>query len=183
MEWVSGPSSAGNLPKTKNKKYLFITYHLFFSFLKRPPRQDVGRWSRLLVRLLDHPPRPGRTPLGGGGCCGRGRRSPERRRHGCTLGGNFFNCSRIGNRSLWGSGRPRWPRRPFQKVGGFAPSIFWSGPPGPRGRPHPQNDRCPILKQLKRISHPKCRHWIGRGGCGGRWRSSLWARQWLCHGQ
>ncbi len=37
---------------------------------------------------------------------------------------------RIGNRSFWGSGRPRGPNRPFQKVGGFAPH-FLQGLPKP----------------------------------------------------
>ncbi len=45
----------------------------------------------------------------------------------------ILNLLRAGNRSLWGSGRPRGPRRPFQKVGGFAPHILggFPGPPGP----------------------------------------------------
>ncbi len=33
----------------------------------------------------------------------------------------ILNLLRVGNRSFWGSGRPR---RPFQKVGGFAPHLL-----------------------------------------------------------
>ncbi len=33
----------------------------------------------------------------------------------------IMNIIRIGNRSFWGSGRPRGPGRPFQKVGGETP--------------------------------------------------------------
>ncbi len=43
-----------------------------------------------------------------------------------------LNFSMVRNRSFWGSGRPRGPRRPFQNVGGFAPHLLeWS--PGPMG--------------------------------------------------
>ncbi len=68
------------------------------------------------------------------------RRWPNR---GVRLGGNklrFFihGFGPAGNRRFWGSGRPRLPQKPFQRVGvGFAPHLLeWRlGPPGP---PSPQ---------------------------------------------
>ena len=33
----------------------------------------------------------------------------------------FYNFLRVGNLSFWGSGRPREPRRPLQKVGEAPP--------------------------------------------------------------
>ncbi len=56
--------------------------------------------------------------------------------HLAVLWDQFLNFIRIGNRSFWGSGRPRGPRRPFQTVGGFAPHLL-EGSPGPRGPPRP----------------------------------------------
>ncbi len=61
------------------------------------------------------------------------------------------NLLRVGSRSFWGSGRPREPRRLFQKAGGEAPHPF-KGPPGPPGPTRPPNDRFPILNKLKIIS-------------------------------
>ena len=49
----------------------------------------------------------------------------------------FYDFVRVGNRSFWGSGRPRGPRRPLQKVGGEAPHLL-EGSPGPPGPPRPQ---------------------------------------------
>jgi len=39
------------------------------------------------------------------------------------------------NRSFWGSGRPRAAQNPFEKVGGKAPYLLKSGPPGTAQNP------------------------------------------------
>ena len=41
-----------------------------------------------------------------------------------VLGDVIFNFLRIGNRSIWRSGRPRGPGIPLRWVGGFAPPPF-----------------------------------------------------------
>jgi hypothetical protein len=48
----------------------------------------------------------------------------------------ILNLLRVGHRSIWRSGRPRVPRRPFQKVGGFSPHLL-QGSPGSPGPPRP----------------------------------------------
>ncbi len=65
----------------------------------------------------------------------------------------IFNCSRIGTRSFWGSGRPRGPRRPFQKVGGFAPHLF-EGLPGPPGPSRPQKRTHKIRPECLQVPGP-----------------------------
>ncbi len=77
----------------------------------------------------------------------------------------IFIFFRIGNRSVWGSGRPRGPGRPFRWVGGFAPHLL-EGSPGPPGPPRPST--WPIADPSKIIffcSHPKCSHLKYRWGC------------------
>jgi hypothetical protein len=49
---------------------------------------------------------------------------------------SFVTFITIVNRSFWGSGRPRVPGGPFQKLGGFAPDLL-EGSPGPPGPPSP----------------------------------------------
>jgi hypothetical protein len=48
----------------------------------------------------------------------------------------LFHLFRIGHRSCWGSGRPRTPRIPFQKVGDVAHHLL-GGSPGPLVPPRP----------------------------------------------
>ena len=52
------------------------------------------------------------------------------------FGRPFFHLFRIGHRSCWGSGRPRTPRIPFQKVGDVAHHLL-GGSPGPLVPPRP----------------------------------------------
>ncbi len=66
---------------------------------------------------------------------------------GRTLGG-ILNPLRVGHRYFGGSGRPRGPQRPFQKLGGFAPNL-WKGFRSPWGRPDLQNDQFPIFENCK----------------------------------
>ena len=70
-----------------------------------------------------------------------------KQQRGCTSAGNFnlFKGPEIGD--FWGLGGPGGLGDPPERWGGFAPT-FLKGFPGPRGRPDPQNDRFPILKQI-----------------------------------
>jgi hypothetical protein len=52
-----------------------------------------------------------------------------------------------GSRRNSGSGRPRWPGKPFQTLRGFVPHLFeWF--PGPRGRPDPETRGFPAGPQI-----------------------------------
>jgi hypothetical protein len=54
----------------------------------------------------------------------------------------------LGRPELVGSGRPRGPRRPSQKVGP-KPPTFWEGFPSHRGRPASKNRRFPAGPQIQ----------------------------------
>ncbi len=66
---------------------------------------------------------------------------------GCALGGNFefLQGSEVGH--FGGLGGPGGLGNPPERWG-LRPPTFLKGFPGPRGRPDPQNDRFPILKQF-----------------------------------
>ncbi len=111
-----------------------------------PPKEFVFRYSHVLHSVrLSGLPRSGCTAQPSHAvCCEATGKSgdalpwpavhPDRRV--AVLWEGTFNVLRIGNWSFWGSGRPRGPGRPFQKVGGEAPH-FLEGSPGPPGSPRP----------------------------------------------
>ncbi len=98
--------------------------------------------------------------VAGAGISGKEGRQPslprrqKRRSYVAVLWEGILNCLRVGHRSFCGSGRPRGPGRPFQKMGELRPPHLLQGLRGPLGRPDPHNDRFPT----KCYSHPKCSH-------------------------
>ncbi len=115
--------------------YIYIYIIIFLLGPKGCLRYAVALWRPFCIAVLQGlRPRRAAAPRSLGGPSRGGRAASPL--GVAALWEVSFKFLRVGNRSCWGSGRPRGPGRPFHWVGGFAHHLL-EGSQGPPGPPRP----------------------------------------------